>query len=464
MPEGNIETKFTCDWIFNILVVLSDGKVVCGCADPFGERPLGYLSKNSIYEIWNSDKVKQIRKELNEGQACFCQPCGLKRLLKEDEPVPQAPRHLEVLPRIFFEPTVLCNLACFKAVCNTESGILKTRTRKSFPFDEFKTLIDQVGKNLIRLDFFNYGDPFVHPQAVEMIEYIKEKYRHIYLYTSTNGLRLDEEKIKRIVRAGLDEITFSVDGADQETYARYRQGGDFNQVLELMSKFAAERNKLGREVPFINWRYILFNWNDSKAQMKKAKKLAAKISVDRFTWEITDHPKEGKSEKYQVGTPHWKKIYYEIWDSSQIGNAVKNNRFIAKIKVRSDDIHMKAGGAPVKVKVKVKNTGGALWRKVTWSGRRLVRLGAQLYDKNLNLVDLNYARVFLNKDLADKEKGLLVLTLPTLSQPGEYFLKFDMVSEGNAWFESGGSPVVWKPFRVSKVSGVSIKSGIESAG
>ncbi len=455
MHECNKETKFTCDWIFNILVVLSDGKVVCGCADPFGERPLGHLSENSIYEIWNSDKVKQIRKELNQGHSCFCDSCGLKRFLKEDEPVPQAPEHLEVLPRIFFEPTVLCNLSCFKAVCNKESGILNTRTRKTFPFDEFKTLIDQVGKNLIRLDFFNYGDPFVHPQAVEMIEYIKEKYRHIYLYASTNGLMLDEEKIKRIVRSGLDEITFSVDGADQETYVRYRQGGDFNRVLELMSKFVAERNKLGREVPFINWRYILFNWNDSKARMKKAKKLAEKIGVDRFSWEITDHPEEGKSEKYQPGTPYWKKIYHEIWDTSQIGNAVKNNRFIAKIKVRSGtakEIYMKAGGEPVQAAVKVKNTGGALWRKVTWSGRRLVRLGAQLYDKNRNLVDLNYARAFLNKDLAAKEKDLLVITLPSLPRAGEYFLKFDMVSEGNAWFESGGSPVVWKPFRVDKAA------------
>lgn len=448
MSGSSEDTKFTCDWIFNILVVLSDGKVVCGCADPFGERPLGHLPGDSIYEIWNSERVKRIRRELNEGHSSFCDPCGLKRFLREDEPVPQQPEHLEVLPRIFLEPTVLCNLACFKAVCNTDSGILDTRTRNNFPIAEFKSLIDQVGKNLIRLDFFNYGDPFVHPQAVEMIEYVKEKYRHIYLYTSTNGLMLDEQKIKRIVQSGLDEITFSVDGADQETYARYRQGGDFKKVLEIMSKFVAERNKLGREVPFINWRYILFNWNDSKSHMKRAKKLAAKIGVDRFSWEITDHPGEAVSGKYQVGTEYWKKIYHEIWDTSQIGNAIKNKRFIAKIKVLSDAVHMNAGEESVDVRVKVKNIGGAPWLKVTWSGRRLVRLGAQLYDKNRNLVDLNYARTFLNRDLADKENDVLTITLPPISQPGDYFLKFDMVSEGNDWFESGGSPVVWVPFQV----------------
>ena len=218
----------------------------------------------------------------------------------------------------------------------------------------------------------------------------------------------------------------------------------------IMSQFVKERNRLGREVPFINWRYILFKWNDSAAQMKRAKKLAKKIGVDRFTWEITNHPPEAVSEKYQVGTPYWKKIFHEIWDTSQIGNAIKNNRFIAKIRVKSDNIRMKAGGEPVTVKVQVKNRGGALWRKVTWSGRRLVRLGAQLYDHQKNLVELNYARAFLNRDLAGQEKDELTITLPSLAEPGDYFLKFDMVSEGNDWFESGGSPVVWVPFWIHR--------------
>jgi organic radical activating enzyme len=450
MTECNKETRFTCDWIFNILVVLSDGKVVCGCADPHGERPLGHLNENSLYEIWNSPLVKQIRTELNNGHCCFCDNCGLKRFLKDDEPVPQAPVHLEVLPRIFLEPTVLCNLNCFKAVCNNDSGIINTRTRKNFPVHQLESLMKEIGPKLIRLDFFNYGDPFVHPQAADMLHHIKEKYPHIYLYVSTNGLMLDDEKIKKIVHAGVDEITFSVDGPDQETYVKYRRNGDFDKVMDIMKKTVDERNKLGREVPFINWRYILFNWNDSNSQMKKAKKLAKKIGVDRFTWEITDHPPEAKSEKYQPGTPLWEKIYYEIWDTCQIGNAVKNNRFIAKIKVMSPSPIVMTNGEPTDVTVKVKNTGGALWRKISHSGRRLVRLGAQLHDTGKNLIDLNYARAFMNKNLAASEKDTISISLPPVPSPGNYLLKFDMVSEGNDWFENGGSPVTWIPFTVTK--------------
>lgn len=448
MDICNKREKFTCDWIFNILVVLCDGKVVCGCADPYGERPLGDLKDNNIYEIWNSERIKKIRNELNEGYSNFCGNCGLKRFLKDGEEIVQQPIHLEILPRIFFEPTILCNISCFNSVCNRDSGILDTRDRKQFPFNDFKSLIDDIGKNLIRLDFFNYGDPFVHPQSVEMIEYIKKEYSNIFLYTSTNGLMLDNKKIKRIVDSGLDEITFSVDGSDQKTYERYRQGGDLKKLLTIISKFVEERNRLGREVPFINWRYILFKWNDTKRKMNDARRLAEKIGVDRLSWEITDHPKDAISEKYQMGTKKWKNIYNEIWDSSQIGNAIKNKRHIATIKVTSKNMITKVK-RPLEVDVQIKNIGGALWWKKTFSGKRIVRLGAQLFDANKNLIDLNYARAFIKRSMEKNCNDIINITLPPVTNPGRYWVKFDLVSEGIDWFESGGSPVVWRKFVVN---------------
>ena len=128
-------TRFTCDWIFNILVVLCDGKVVCGCADPRGERPLGHLRESKLTDIWRSAKVRQIRQELNAGFSGFCRDCGLKKPLEEGAPVPQQPLDLEILPRIFFEPTIICNLNCFQAVCAPGTGLVATRDRKIFPLE-----------------------------------------------------------------------------------------------------------------------------------------------------------------------------------------------------------------------------------------------------------------------------------------------------------------------------------------
>lgn len=448
----NDKRPFTCDWIFKILVVLCDGKVVCGCADPRGERPLGNIHEQDLKSIWTSDRVKEIRRGLNRGYAPFCLDCGLKRYLGPHEKIIEQPVDLETIPRLFIEPTILCNLNCFQAVCNHESGIIHTRREKSLSLPDFKKILDQVGGELGRLDLFNYGEPFVHPRAVDMIEYTKRNYPGIYLYISTNGLMLDDEKIRRIVAAGVDEFTFSVDGADQETYEQYRCGGDFEKILDIMKRFVKERNRVGKEVPFINWRCILFKWNDSPKQMRKIRKLAEEIGVDRFTWEITDHPEAGKSEKYQIGTPHWKKIYTEIWDTSGISNALKNKRCAARIRVPGPLLETRAG-TPTSIRVKVKNTGGALWRDRTTSGRRLVRLGAQLHDRDKNLMDLNFARAFLPRPVGAGERVNITLELPGIQQPGDHWLKFDMVSEGVDWFEPAGSTVTWKKIKVKRADG-----------
>ncbi|HSQ35610.1 MAG TPA: radical SAM protein, partial [Candidatus Binatia bacterium] len=375
------------------MVVLCDGTVVCGCADPRGERPLGSLEKTPIHAIWQSPEVRRIREELNSGYCDFCLPCGIKRALGDDEAVPQHPVRVDALPRIFFEPSVVCNLNCYQAVCAPGTGIAATRARKFFPLEGFRALLAEIGPQLQRLDFFNYGEPFIHPQALDMIELVKKNYPHIYLYTSTNGLLLDERMIVRLAESGIDEVTFSVDGADQRTYARYRQGGDLGKLLKNMAALVREKMRLGREVPFINWRYILFKWNDSAWKMGKARRLARKIGVDRLTWEITDHPAAAASKKYAVGTPAWKRIYREIWDSSQIGSALKRRRYTAAIRVGLSPV-MACAGKQTLLHVQGKNRGGALWRTQVHSGRRMVRLGAQLHDHERKLLDLNYARAF----------------------------------------------------------------------
>jgi hypothetical protein len=441
--------RFTCDWIFNILVVLCDGKVVCGCADPEGRRPLGHLRESGLLDIWRSERVKRIRRELNEGFSPFCGPCGLKRALGEGEPAPQRPVEQEVLPRIFFEPTIVCNLDCYQAVCAPGTGLVATRERKSFPLEEFTAMMGEVGPQLGRLDFFNYGEPFLHPSALDMIEHIKEKYPHVYLYTSTNGQLLPAEKTVRLARSGIDEVTFSVDGPDQRTYERYRRGGDFARVLASMAALAAEKRRLGREVPFINWRYILFRWNDSFWQMARTRRLAARTGVDRLTWEITDHPPGAASRKYRAGSRAWKRIFYEIWDSSQIGSALRRRRHVARIRTRVPGLSARSGQR-LELAATVKNRGGAPWLTQAFSGRRWVRLGAQLHDRGKKLLDLNFARAPLPRPLAAGESAAVTIELPAVGPAGDYWLKLDMVSEGVDWFENGGSPVLWLPFTVSE--------------
>ena len=131
-----------------------------------------------------------------------------------------------------------------------------------------------------------------------MCEYIKTRFPHIYIYTSTNGLALNEDQARRLVHSGIDEVTFSIDGATQESYVKYRQRGRFDVAIANLRAMADEKRRSGREAPFLNWRYILFIWNDSDAEMDIARRLAADIGVDRLCWEITDHPEDSYSRRF----------------------------------------------------------------------------------------------------------------------------------------------------------------------
>ncbi len=41
MSLNFLATRFQCSWPWTTLVMLCDGRIVCGCADPYGKRVLG---------------------------------------------------------------------------------------------------------------------------------------------------------------------------------------------------------------------------------------------------------------------------------------------------------------------------------------------------------------------------------------------------------------------------------------
>ena len=278
--------------------MLCDGRIVCGCADPYGNRVLGDARVASISQIWKDTTISTLRADLNAGGSKFCGDCPLKLPLK-GEPAPVRPLEVGRLPsRMYIECTAACNISCTEACCAPETGITKTRQTGMLDFDLFKNVVDEAGADLGRIDFFNYGEAFLHKRALDMVEYIKSRYPHVYLYTSTNGLALTEEGARRLARSGIDEVTFSIDGARAESYVQYRQRGDFAKAIRNLTALADEKRARGLDVPFVNWRYILFTHNDSDEEMDLARKMAGDIGVDRLSWEITDHPENMFSRRF----------------------------------------------------------------------------------------------------------------------------------------------------------------------
>jgi len=452
MSLNYLATRFTCSWPWSTMVMLCDGRMVCGCADPYGKRVLGDARTATVSAIWNGDGASGLRRDLNAGGSRFCGDCPLKLPLKRDEAPPQRDPAVGALPsRLYVECTAACNISCNQACCAPETGITRTRQAGMLDFDLFTRVIDEAGPSLGRVDFFNYGEAFLHKRAVEMCEYIKTKFPHIYLYTSTNGLALTEERARRLVHSGIDEVTFSIDGATPESYVQYRQRGDFTKAMANLTAAVDEKRRSGRDVPFINWRYILFTWNDSDEEMALARRMAADIGVDRLSWEITDHPENAYSRRFVPGAPEFDRIKVEVWDDSQLGNAIPGATPRAAIDVRT----LVPGfplvgrpGKPLHVRTRVRNLSTRAFPAQASYGRRLVRLGAQLCASDGTLIDRDYARAWLPHTVEAGGEAHVAIEIPAPREPGRYSVKFDLVSEGIDWFEHCGSPTTTRPLWV----------------
>ncbi len=438
------------------MVLLCDGRMVCGCADPYGKRPLGDTRTASVSAIWTGETASTLRKDIVAGGSTFCGDCPLKLPLKKDEQPPDRPLDVGQLPsRLYIECTAACNISCNQACCAPETGITRTRQAGMLDYDLFTRVVDEAGPSLGRIDFFNYGEAFLHKRALDMVEYIKSRYPHVFLYTSTNGLALTEEGARRLARSGIDEVTFSIDGATADSYVKYRQRGDFAKAIRNLTALCDEKKKNGLDVPFVNWRYILFTHNDGDEEMALARTMAADIGVDRLSWEITDHPEDMFSRRFARGAPDHSRIASEIWDHSDLGNAIPGATPRARIEVESSWLSRVTGsplkakaGEPLVIKTRISNLSTRAFPAQATYGRRLVRLGAQLCAEDGTLINRDYERAWLPSHLQAGATMEIPIMVKAPDTPGRYLLKFDLVSEGIEWFEKAGSPTTLMPFVV----------------
>ena len=452
MSLNHLATRFGCSWPWSTLVLSCDGRVVCGCADPYMQRVLGDAREQTLAQIWSAPTVRALRTDLNAGGSRFCGDCPLKLPLGGGDAPPVRPLDAGRLPtRLYVECTAACNISCFEACCAPETGITRTRQAGMLDFDLFTRVVDEAGPDLARIDFFNYGEAFLHKRAVEMCEYVKQRYPHVYLYTSTNGLALSEARAARLVHSGIDEVTFSIDGAFDESYARYRRRGRLDVALRTLRAMADEKRRAGRDLPFLNWRYILFRWNDSVEEMDRARRIASEIGVDRLTWEITDHPESAYSRRFAPGTPDHAALRHEIWDDNNLGNAIPGATPRARI-----DLPARIPGLPLlgrrggrlALRTRVHNLSSRPFPAQATYGRRLVRLGAQLCAADGTVTDRDHARAWLPTTLAPRDAADVPIQVPLPDAPGRYRLKLDLVAEGIDWFEACGSPTTSRPLLV----------------
>lgn len=213
---------------------------------------LRFLSKLTFRRIWNLTKVL----------ASYYVTRWTRRPVQWGLPV-----------TVSIEPTTACNLRCPEC----PSGLRAfTRATGNLKTDFFRSTIDQLHRDLLCLIFYFQGEPYIHPQFLEMVAYASQK--GIYTITSTNGHFLNAENARKTVESGLDRLVISVDGTTQETYEQYRVGGQLENVLQGARNVVSWKKKLQKKHPHIVFQFLVVRPNQH--QIGEIFRLAAEIGVD----------------------------------------------------------------------------------------------------------------------------------------------------------------------------------------
>jgi len=135
-------------------------------------------------------------------------------------------------PYLLIEPVSTCNLRC--PFCfQTDKSFTKKPFMGVIDFDFFRKIIDQADKlETGAITIASRGEPTMHKQYIEMLEYINQKENIFELKTNTNGTYLTEKMCHAIFKNNVTQIVISSDHYIKEDYERLRLGSNFEKVVK----------------------------------------------------------------------------------------------------------------------------------------------------------------------------------------------------------------------------------------
>lgn len=178
-------------------------------------------------------------------------------------------------PLIHIDPLNYCNLRC--PVCPTGRGTLG-RHRGKMPMELFQAIVDEISDRVFFLNLYNWGEPLLHPQIFDMVEYAASKGLSVRISSNLNSMTLEQARL--MVESGLEELLVNLDGATQETYAIYRVGGSLARVVENIREITRVKKRFNTPFPLITARVLVTKYNYDEISQIRA--LAWSLNVDRF--------------------------------------------------------------------------------------------------------------------------------------------------------------------------------------
>jgi MoaA/NifB/PqqE/SkfB family radical SAM enzyme len=233
---------------------------------------------------------------------------------------------------ILLEAASFCQLRC--PSCPTATGAIDAAIGRGFlRFDDFRKLVDG-NPSVRRIELSNYGEVFLNPELLEILEYA---HRTGVTITIDNGANLNDVHdvvLEGLVKYQVSLLRCSIDGASAETYRRYRVRGDFDTVIANIERINHFKRIYASEFPRLGWQFIIFGYNEH--ELARARELATSLGMafhPKLTWDAEFSPiRDANFVKRETGLAFTTRIEYteitgeiflnsichQLWDNPQI--------------------------------------------------------------------------------------------------------------------------------------------------
>lgn len=290
--------------ILETLYVRSNGDIPCN--DDAGEEVLlGRVDLDdpawSIEQVLGGAPFAEIRNKLSAGEAPWsqCQRCAW---LRPHEPTADALAARKIT-KLQLEPSLRCNLKC--PGCSNQAQSATRHRPHVMPISMYLCLLDSLRNQSYSVDQIEYcgqGEPLLHPKFSSFISLARGHLPSAIQRVITNG---NVDYAKATGRQGMEEIFVSCDGLYQANYERYRVGGNVDRAIQFMRDVPKIENGIRQH---LIWKYILFEFNDSIAEIEAAQRLAQELGVDTMLF-VGTHSTY-RSEYWLNGRTHEFPILY----------------------------------------------------------------------------------------------------------------------------------------------------------
>jgi MoaA/NifB/PqqE/SkfB family radical SAM enzyme len=163
-----------------------------------------------------------------------------------------------------------CNFNCIACWCR--SPLLEEKTMPEWekklilPLGIIKGVIDDLAQmgGLKQVKLVGGGEPFMHPDILEIVEYIKNKDRKIEIDINTNFSLVNREVAGRLLDLGVDSLTISIWAGSGPVYARVhpnQKEETFYRIKDVMQFISGEKKSRSLSTPRIIIHDVILNSN-----------------------------------------------------------------------------------------------------------------------------------------------------------------------------------------------------------